>query len=98
MMAAQMNNPIETKQVVRLNKKYRFQWEPTQECYVLLYPEGMIQLNQAAGEILQRCQNSLSIQEIISDLKKAFPDADTLADDVLEFLAEASAAGWVELD
>lgn len=97
-MAAQIDQPVGAQQVARLNKKFRFQWEPAQECHVLLYPEGMIQLNQAAGEILQRCQNNLSIQDIIDDLSTAFPDADTLASDVLDFLSEASAAGWVELD
>ena len=33
---------------------YRFQWEPAQDCYVLLYPEGIVKLNPAAGEILKR--------------------------------------------
>ena len=33
---------------------YRFQWEPAQDCHVLLYPEGMVKLNPAAAEILKR--------------------------------------------
>ncbi len=33
---------------------YRFQWEAAQSGYVLLFPEGMVQLNGPAGEILRR--------------------------------------------
>ena len=25
---------------------FRLQWEPAQDCHVLLYPEGMVKLNQ----------------------------------------------------
>ena len=33
-----------------LAKPFRFQWEEAQDCFVLLYPEGMVKLNQAAGD------------------------------------------------
>ena len=34
---------------------FRFQWEEVQNCYVVLYPEGMVKLSQSAGEIMRRC-------------------------------------------
>ena len=39
----------------KLSRRLRMQWEPAQDSYVLLYPEGMIKLYQGAGEILKRC-------------------------------------------
>ncbi|HQE41111.1 MAG TPA: pyrroloquinoline quinone biosynthesis peptide chaperone PqqD, partial [Zoogloea sp.] len=38
-----------------IHRLFRFQWEPAQQAHVLLYPEGMVKLNQSAGEILKRC-------------------------------------------
>ena len=32
---------------------FRLQFEPVQDCWVLLYPEGMIKLNASAAEILR---------------------------------------------
>ena len=38
----------------KLARLFRMQWEEAQGAYVLLYPEGMVKLNQSAGEILKR--------------------------------------------
>lgn len=73
---------------------YRFQWEPSQNCHVLLYPEGMITLNASAGEILKRCDGSATIQEIIDQLKGDFPGVD-LESDVMQFLEDAHERGWI---
>lgn len=78
---------------VSLRPGLRLQWEPAQKAYVLLYPEGMIKLNGPAGEILSRCDGRL-VCTVITELSNAFPGAD-LADDVLEFLAEAQDKGWI---
>ena len=34
---------------------FRLQFEPAQDGWVLLYPEGMVRLNEPAAEILRRC-------------------------------------------
>jgi len=39
----------------RIGRGLRLQWEPAQDAHVLLYPEGMVKLNQSAGEIMRRC-------------------------------------------
>jgi pyrroloquinoline quinone biosynthesis protein D len=75
-------------------KPLRFQWEEAQECFVLLYPEGMVKLNSAAGEILKRCDGERTVGEIISELEEQFAVPD-LADDVLEFFVEADGKGWI---
>ncbi len=58
------------------------------------YPEGMVKLNTAAGEILKRCDGERTVGEIISELEEQFSVPD-LADDVLEFFIEAHGKGWI---
>ncbi|AFI83709.1 pyrroloquinoline quinone biosynthesis peptide chaperone PqqD [Methylophaga nitratireducenticrescens] len=77
---------------------YRFQWEPMQDCYVLLYPEGMVKLNPAAGEILKRIsEKQQTVGELIAELKVAFDGAD-LDEDVYQFLEEAYVNDWIRAE
>ena len=78
----------------RINRLFRFQWEPAQQAHVLLYPEGMVKLNQSAGEILKRCDGIKSVAEIVADLEAAF-NASGLAADVDAFLNMADAQNWI---
>ena len=78
----------------RINRLFRFQWEPAQQAHVLLYPEGMVKLNQSAGEILKRCDGIKSVAEIVADLEAAF-NASGLAADVDAFLIMADAQNWI---
>lgn len=80
--------------VLELAQRYRFQWEPAQAAYVLLYPEGMVKLGASAGEILKRVDSAAAVSEIVADLERAFPGAD-LRRDVTEFLEHAHEKGWV---
>jgi len=73
---------------------FRLQWEEAQGCHVILYPEGMVKLNPAAGEILKRCDGETSITRILDSLKAAFPDADLEAD-VYQFLDTAYDNQWI---
>ena len=45
----------------KLSRLYRLQWEEAQDNYVLLYPEGMVKLNQSAAEILKRCDGERDV-------------------------------------
>ncbi|MFT6980710.1 MAG: pyrroloquinoline quinone biosynthesis protein D [Marinobacter psychrophilus] len=83
--------------VPRFRRGFRFQWEPVQNGYVLLYPEGMVKLNESAGAILREVDGQRSVQDIISALEQAFPEAGSLADDVNEFLQHAREQHWIEL-
>lgn len=75
---------------------FRLQWEPAQNCHVLLYPEGMIKLNESAGEILSCCDGERDIASIIQVLQGKFPEADSLPEDTLEFFEVANEQRWVE--
>ncbi len=83
--------------VPRLGAGFRFQWEAAQNCHVLLYPEGMVKLNQAAGEILKRCDGHSPLHEIIRSLEQAFQRSD-LEQDVQQFLTLARQQRWVSWD
>ena len=78
----------------RVNGGFRLQWEPAQDCHVLLYPEGMVKLNQSAGEILKRCDGKRSVADIVADLEMAFLATGLLAE-TLTFLHLARQNRWV---
>lgn len=78
----------------KLARLFRMQWEEAQGAYVLLYPEGMVKLNQSAGEILKRCDGERDVQAIIDDIEQTF-NATGLQKDVTGFLEIATERGWI---
>jgi|AntRauTorcE11898_2_1112593.scaffolds.fasta_scaffold46473_2 pyrroloquinoline quinone biosynthesis protein D len=86
----------EETQAFTINPRYRLQWEPAQNCHVLLYPEGLVQLSPTATEILQHCTQPISEQGLVATLQDKYPDADTLPQDVHEFLQQARAREWIK--
>ena len=78
----------------KLARLFRMQWEEAQGAYVLLYPEGMVKLNQSAGEILKRCDGDRDVQAIIDDIEQTF-NATGLEKDVNGFLEIATERGWI---
>lgn len=85
------------KRVIKINPNFQFQWEEKQNCFVLLYPEGMVQLNQSAGEILNLCDGKNSIENINKILCEKFQMAD-LTTDILSFLDEAKKRNWISYE
>jgi pyrroloquinoline quinone biosynthesis protein D len=77
-----------------LSRLFRMQWEEAQGNYVLLYPEGMVKLNQSAAEILKRCDGQHTPLSIVGELEQAF-NCSGLHDDVDDFLRAASERGWI---
>jgi len=78
----------------RVAPGFRLQWEPVQNCHVLLYPEGMVKLNASAGEIMKRCDGERSVQAIASDIESAHALSGLQAD-VLAFVAMAAQQRWL---
>ena len=83
--------------IPRLHSHFRLQWEPAQDCHVLLYPEGMVKLNGSAGAILSEIDGTRSVTDIITSLEAQFPGVESIADDVTTFLETALAQRWVEI-
>ncbi len=79
----------------QLSRLFRLQFEKAQNAYVLLYPEGMVKLNDSAAEILRRCDGNLDIAQIVSDLEQSFA-ATGLRGDVESFLHAAQERGWIK--
>jgi pyrroloquinoline quinone biosynthesis protein D len=82
--------------IYALARHYRFQWEEAQQCYVLLFPEGMIKLNGGAGEVIKRVDGSKSVGDIVQELEAAFPGAPDLKSDVLAMFDLAIEKAWIE--
>jgi pyrroloquinoline quinone biosynthesis protein D len=82
--------------VPRIGRGFRLQWEPVQDAYVLLYPEGMVKLNGSAGEILSRCDGVKAVAALVGELEVRFGQSE-LERDVIAFLDLARAQRWVEI-
>lgn len=89
-----METEIDQMDHPRLARLFRLQWEPAQDAYVLLYPEGMVKLNRSAAEILKRCDGASTVPAIVAQLETAF-SVSGLADDVQGFMADAQQRGWL---
>ena len=83
---------IDTK--ISLDKQYRLQWEEAQDCFVLLYPEGMVKLPGSSGEIMRLVTGEHSVVDIINILEDKFPNTE-LKDDVIAFLNKCYSNGWI---
>lgn len=90
-----MSGPPTPATVARIGHGFRLQWESAQSCFVLLYPEGMVKLNQSAGEIMKRCDGLRDVAAIVADLETAF-SATGLEPDVLAFVDLAHRQRWLE--
>lgn len=88
-----MSRPL-LHSVPRLGAGFRLQFEPVQDCHVLLYPEGMVKLNGSAGEIMQRCDGQRDVAAVVAELEQAF-GAQGLQEDVLAFMELAQQQRWL---
>lgn len=88
---------IEPYWMPRIHPHFRLQWEQAQDAFVLLYPEGMVKLNPSAGEILSYCDGEHSIESITDELSRKYPEADGIAQDIREFIADAFSHQWLKL-
>lgn len=79
---------------LKLARGHRVQFEQAQNCDVLLYPEGVVQLNESAAVILKQVDGKRTANDIAAELNRQFPGEDLTAD-VREFLEIANARGWI---
>jgi pyrroloquinoline quinone biosynthesis protein D len=81
----------------RLAKRVRLQVDPATGKSVLLYPEGIMELNETAHEIVSRCDGR-TLDEIIHGLAEEY-DADpaALEADVRETLADLQRRRLIKL-
>ena len=76
---------------------YRYQYEPAQKGHVLLYPEGMIKLNESAALIGGLIDGQRDVAAIVIELDAKFPGVPELGEDIEQFMEVARAQHWIEL-
>ena len=86
---------MDLNDIYKLAPHYRFQWEEAQQCYVLLFPEGMIKLNGGAGEVIKRVDGKQTVAGIVAELQQAFPDVPDLEGDVVSMVELAVEKAWI---
>lgn len=70
--------------VPRLWRMARLQFDPVRQRPVLLYPEGAVLLNDTGSAILELCDGSRTVGQVVQTLSERY-QADVTAD-VLEYL------------
>ena len=88
---------FDRQQTPSWRRGYRFQFEPAQNGHVLLYPEGMIKLNESASAIGGLIDGQRSVSAIIDALNEQFPGFPELGADVEQFMEVARAEHWIDL-
>jgi pyrroloquinoline quinone biosynthesis protein D len=86
---------INPNQTIKFSPMHRLQWEEAQQKEVILYPEGMVELNQSSAEILKLCDGTRKLAQIISDLELKFATTG-LKNDITAFLEVALKNGWIQ--
>ncbi len=81
-------------QPIQFSRTHRLQWEEAQQKNVILYPEGMVELNQSSAEILKLCDGTRTIVQIVSELEATF-STQGLYNDINAFLEVALQNGWI---
>lgn len=87
---------LKLSDVIELNPNFHFRWEEPQQAHVLLYPEGIVKLNESAAAILEACTGGQTIAAGSVELARRY-GKDTITDDVLKFLEVAHAKGWIRI-
>ncbi|MFT3799776.1 MAG: pyrroloquinoline quinone biosynthesis peptide chaperone PqqD [Burkholderiaceae bacterium] len=70
------------------------QYESAQARWVLLYPEGMVQLNDSAAEILRRCDGLKTVSAIVGELEALF-NTQGIEPQVRSLIDEGTRRGWL---
>jgi pyrroloquinoline quinone biosynthesis protein D len=79
-----------------LPKGVRLEIDSTAHKSVLLYPEGVVELNETAHEILSRCDGR-TLLEIINELAEEYEaDSNALAADVRDTLSDLQRRKLIE--
>ena len=85
---------LNTDLPIQFSRTHRLQWEEAQQKNIILYPEGMIELNQTSAEILKLCDGTRNLAQIVNELEQKFSTSG-LTNDINAFLEIALQNGWI---
>lgn len=77
-----------------LSHHLRMQYEPVQSVWMLLSPEGVVQLNDSAAAIMRRCDGKHTVQAIVDELEDLF-NTEGIASQVQSLIDEGTRRGWL---
>ena len=80
---------------IKFSPTHRLQWEDAQQKTVILYPEGMVELNQSSAEILKCCDGTRKLDDIVTELEQKFATSG-LHNDISAFLEVALKNAWIQ--
>ncbi len=87
--------PLNPELTINFSPTHRLQWEEAQQKDVILYPEGMVELNHSSAEILKLCDGSRTLEQLVTDLEQKFSTSG-LKNDISSFLEDALQNGWIQ--
>ena len=85
---------LQHDKLLAFSPMHRLQWEEAQQKNVILYPEGMVELNQSSTEILKLCDGTRTFPQLVEKLEAKF-ETSGLAGDIEGFLNVALENGWI---
>ncbi|MBE0468503.1 MAG: pyrroloquinoline quinone biosynthesis peptide chaperone PqqD [Methyloprofundus sp.] len=86
---------LNPEQKIQFSPMHRLQWEEAQQKDVILYPEGMVELNQSSAAILKLCDGTRNLDQLVTDLEEKFATTG-LRNDISGFLEVALGNGWIQ--
>jgi pyrroloquinoline quinone biosynthesis protein D len=86
---------LDPSKTLAFSPLHRLQWEEAQQKYVILYPEGMVELNLPSAEILKLCDGEHTAFGIVEALEAKFEQTG-LQNDIFGFLEVALAKNWID--
>jgi len=94
-----VKNNAKPLQRPRLARGVRYRWDEVRSQHQLLYPEGLLVLNESGAAIVKLCDGR-ALEEIKQSLTMSFPQAELTEDpkfteDVEEFLGRLMQRGLV---
>lgn len=85
---------LDDRAVPRLARGVRLRWDEVRQKHLLLYPEGALVLNPTAAVVLELCDGTRSVGDVLALLHERYPGADVGAD-VLDLLTRVRERGLV---
>ena len=77
---------IKPEDIYTIAPHHRFQWEKAQDCYVILFPEGMVKLNGGAGEVLNLVNDKALQKELTQKGKKRLKAFETARSRAVKYI------------
>jgi pyrroloquinoline quinone biosynthesis protein D len=76
----------------------RLHTDPVKRCPLLLYPEGVLELEETTAAIVSLCQGELSVADITARLVERYEgSSEEIGGDVMECLHVLAARGLIRL-